>query len=111
MAGMSLAGAGALIDGFDEMVETLGGSSSGYVMGTNVPYSVHQELGTSSQPGTPHVRPGMDATYAKMGRLALQADDVDEWLRLTALQWLRETKVRAPTDTGNLKSSYQVDEL
>ena len=111
MAGMSLIGAAALVDGFDDMIDTFSGSSDGYLMGTNVPYAVHQELGTARQEGTAHVRPAMDATYAQMGRLALQADNLDEWLKLTALQWLRETQSRAPVDTGHLKGSYQVDPL
>lgn len=111
MAGMSLIGADAMADGFGELTDAFSSESDGYRMGTPVPYSIHQELGTARQSGTPHLRPGMDATKAKMGQLAMQAGDLDEFLKLTALQWEAETKSRAPTDTGNLKSSYQTDPL
>jgi hypothetical protein len=40
MAGMSLIGAGAMLDGFGEMADTFSGSSNGYRMGTNVEYAV-----------------------------------------------------------------------
>ena len=71
----------------------------------------YQEFGTAHQSGTAHFRPGADATKAKMGQLALQANDLDDWLRLVASQWSAETKSRAPVLTGNLRDSYSVEEL
>ena len=111
MAGMSLIGADAMADGFGELTDTFSGESAGYSVRTNVEYAPDQEFGTARQSGTPHFRPGMDATKAKMGQLALQANDLDEWLRLVALQWERETKLRAPVLTGNLKAGWTAEEL
>ena len=108
---MSLVGAGAFLDGLDDMKDTFSGDSDGYRVSTNVEYAIHQEMGTSSQPGTPHFRPGMDDAKAKMGQLALQADSMDEWLRLTALQWEASAKSYAPVDTGNLRGSYSTEPL
>jgi len=71
----------------------------------------YQEFGTAYQSGTPHFRPGADATEAKMAQLATQADDLDEWVRLVAFQWERETKSRAPVLTGTLRSSWAAEPL
>lgn len=111
MAGMSLIGASAFLGGLDEMTEAFTSSSDGYRMATNVEYAPYQEFSTAYQSGTPHFRPGADATRAKMAQLATQAADLDEFLRLTALQWQRETASRAPVEYGTLKASYQVDPL
>lgn len=111
MAGMSLLGAGAFLDGLDDMRDTFSGDSDGYRMGTAVEYADDQEFGTSAQPGTPHLRPGMDATKAQLPRISGKASGIDEWMRLVALRWEAETKSRAPVDTGNLRSSYTTEEL
>lgn len=42
-------------------VEESGNTVVGHV-GTNVPYAIHQEFGTAHQPGTPHIRPALDAS-------------------------------------------------
>lgn len=111
MVGMSLIGAGAMLDGFGELAETFSGSSNGYRVATNVEYAPFQEFGTASQSGTPHFRPGADATEAKMAQLATQADDLDEWVRLVAFQWEREVKTRSPVDTGTLRNSWAAESL
>ena len=111
MAGMNLLGAAAVVGGIDEMIDMFSGGSDGYRVATNVEYAAHQEFGTARQDGTAHFRPGMDATKAKMAQLATQASDLDEFLKLTALQWESETSSRAPVDTGNLKASWTAEPL
>lgn len=111
MAGMELVGAAAFMDGLGDMVDTFTPETDGYRLGNPVEYTAHQELGTVHQPGTPHFRPGMDATQAKMGQLWQQSEDVDEFLRLTALQWERETKSRAPVDSGTLRAGWETEPL
>lgn len=111
MAGMELIGAGAFLDGLDDMRDTFTQDSDGYRLGTAVEYADEQEFGSSAQPGTPHLRPGMDATRAQLGRIWSQSSGIDEWMRLVALRWEAETKSRAPVDTGNLRNSYSVEEL
>ena len=100
-----------MADGFGELTDAFSSESDGYRMATTVEYAPYQEFGTAYQSGTTHFRPGADATKAKMGQLALQADDLDDWLRLVASQWSAETKSRAPVDTGNLRRSWSVEEL
>lgn len=111
MAGMSLLGASAFLSGLEDMADTFSSDSDGYRVSTNVEYAAAQEFSTARMAGTPHFRPGADATKAKMARIATQASDLDEFLKLTALQWEAETKSRAPVDTGNLKASYTTDPL
>jgi len=111
MAGMSLLGAGAFLSGIDEMVETFDSDSGGYRLATNVQYADTQEFGSAFQDGTPHLRPGADATRAQMAQIATVAEDLDEFLKMTALRWESETKSRAPVDTGNLRASWSVSEL
>lgn len=107
---MDLLGTAAFLDGVDDMVETFTSDSEGYRLGTNVEYALAQEFGASTHPGTPHFRPGMDATQAKMAQLAVQASNLDEFLKLTAYQWQSEVQSRSPVDTGNLRASYTVEE-
>lgn len=110
MAGMQLLGAATFLDALDDLKDTYSGGD-GYVMGTNAPYAPPQEFGTYAQSGTPHLRPSIDATKREMGRLAAQADDLDQFLRLTALNLEAETKERAPVLTGHLRASYETQEL
>ena len=111
MAGMKLLGTSAFLSGLDDMVDTFSSGGDGYRVSTNTEYAAYQEFGTSRIGGTPHFRPGMDAAKAKMAQLATQASDLDEFLKLTAHQWEREAKSRAPVDTGTLKASYATDSL
>jgi hypothetical protein len=83
----------------------------GYRVFSNVEYAVYQEYGTRYQSGTPHVRPGADKTRAQLGRLAVSADSLDEFLRKAALTLEGEIKQAAPVDTGTLRSSYQTERI
>lgn len=107
---MNVLGVAALLDAFEDMADAYS-SGDGYVMGTNVEYGPKQEFGYHGGAYTPHMRPGIDATKAEMGRLAMQADDMDEFLKLTSLLLEGEVKSRAPVDTGNLRSSYTTQKL
>lgn len=111
MTGMNLTGVAQFVDALDDLKDTYTASSDGWVVGTNVEYGLYQEFGTYSQPGTPHVRPGVDATRSGLPRIAAQASDLDAFMRLAALQLEEEIKRRAPVDTGNLRASYKAEEL
>lgn len=107
---MELVGAAAFLDALEDMKDAYSGGN-GWVVGTNVPYSLPQEFGTYKMEGTPHVRPGIDRTRAEMGRLAVKADDMDEFLKLTAFHLEGEIKELAPHDTGHLEGSYEAEPL
>lgn len=102
---MRLFGAGALIDEMTERVAMMR-AGDGYAVGSHLDYSLDQEYGNSHQAGTPHMRPGIDATRQHMARLALQADNLDEYLQLVSLRLVNEVQTRAPVDTGALRASY-----
>lgn len=109
--GMRLTGAAAFLDALDDLKDTYTADGDGYVVGTNVPYSIHQEFGTYKMAAQPHVRPGIDATRAQMAEFATRADDLDEFLSLTAHHLEGEIKTRAPVDTGHLRASYRTEKL
>lgn len=51
---------GHLRNSYDTHVEDTGAGAKGRVW-SDVPYAAHQEYGTVHQPGTPHVRPAIEA--------------------------------------------------
>lgn len=53
---------GHLKSSYRSIVESGSGDTVVGHVGTNVDYSVPQEFGTQHQPGTPHVRPAIDAS-------------------------------------------------
>ena len=105
------------LDGFDsinqglEDVEEDWTGPSDYKVSSDVEYAFYQEFGTRYQSGTPHVRPGVDATKAKVARVAASASDIDEFMRKAANLTQREIQSRAPVNTGRLRSSYTVSPI
>lgn len=106
MAGMSLTGAGGLFATIDGLTDAVNIGKDGYVVGTNVEYALYNEYGTYKMAAQPHVRPAIDATRRKMGRIAVEANDLDDYLLRVALLLEGEIKHRAPVDTGRLRASY-----
>lgn len=65
---------GRLRDSYEVRIDRSdGGNVTGHV-GSDVPYSLHQEYGTRHQSGTPHVRPALEANRSKL--VELMFDDV-----------------------------------
>jgi hypothetical protein len=87
------------------------GGGGGYRVFSNVEYAYFQEYGTRYQSGTPHVRPGADKTRAQLGRIAVSADSLDEFLRKAALTLEGEIKKLAPVLTGSLRASYTTERI
>ncbi|MDL5361354.1 hypothetical protein [Halalkalicoccus sp. NIPERK01] len=111
MAGMQLLGTAAFLDGLEDMIDYHTPDTDGYRIGNTVDYVDDQEFGAKNQPGTPHFRPGMDATRAQLAQIAVQASGIDEFMRLSALRWHKETTERAPVDLGTLKAGWTIEEL
>lgn len=104
---MSISGVTGVIEatqGIQNAVSMAG--KNGYRVGTEVDYSIHQEYGTSRHPAQPHMRPAIDDTRRQLGRIAANADDLDDYLFKAAVYLEGETKRRAPVDTGRLRASY-----
>lgn len=103
--------------GIDGMLHTLDGlneamsvQGSGFSIGTNVRYSTFQEFGTSYQSGKAHLRPGFDAVVAlEMDRIIANNDNAEAIVTKIALEIERQTRIRSPVDTGNLKNSYRAE--
>lgn len=104
---MRLDGVGALEEGL-EMMEMAMTSGDSWSIGTNVRYAPYQEFGTSYQSGTPHLRPGFDTVVnMKANQIISNHDDADVIVRKIAREIERQTKLKAPVDTGHLKNSYR----
>lgn len=108
MFNFNVVGVAALLSAMENLEDAYNPSDD-WVVGTNVPYSPHQEFGTYKMSAQPHMRPGIDATRAEMGRLAIEAEDIDEFIRLTAFHLEGEVKERSPVDTGHLRASYRAE--
>lgn len=102
-------GTAAMFDAFDDIQDAMVPDMNGYSIGTNVEYSIHQEMGTINQSGTAHLRPGFDSAVASLGGLAAGADSTSVILRRLSLEIERKTKALAPVDTGNLRASYRAE--
>lgn len=98
-----------MIDTFDDIMGAMIPQYRGYSIGTNVPYSVWQEFGTSYQSGTPHVRPGFDVAISKFDTISSGAPTAGIALSRLALEIERAIKKFAPVDTGHLQNSYRAE--
>lgn len=109
---MELIGAAAFSSAIEDMIDYHTPETDGYLVGNSVEYTAHQEFGTVHQDGTPHFRPGMDATRAQLAQIAARASGIDEFMKLAALQWEAEAKSRAPVgETGNLRAGWETQPL
>lgn len=135
MAGMDLEGAAEFEATIDEFAADLTVDNNERVVGTNLEYAPPVEFGTASHtitgdplafpdgsggtafatevqhPGTdpqPHVRPGARATERELGRLAVQADSLEEFLNMAGMHMEGEISRRAPIKTGRLAASYEM---
>ena len=103
-----LSGVESTLDGVGEQW----GSSSTWVVGTNVEYAVVQEFGSSSQSGTPYLQPAVKQTMrSDADQLADQAESADELVKLLALSVERKAKKYVAVDTGNLKASISAERV
>lgn len=133
MASIELEGAGAVENAIGDMVDNWGSGAEPREITNDTSYAPHVEWGTASHeitvntapvltngtdffgkkvnhPGTdpqPYFRPAADATGAAMGRLALAANSLDEFLQLTSNYFYGEAVTRTPVDTGQLKRAWE----
>jgi phage gpG-like protein len=105
MAGASLLGATSLLDTFDGYRDRWVGGSVSWTVGTNVPYAVYVEFGTSRMAAQPYLRPAAERAMAKADRLDDESNSADELVEKLALQVEREAKILVAVDTGNLRAS------
>ena len=102
-----VAGLVATLDGLEERWTT----EVTYVVGTDVEYAVHVEFGTSQMAAQPYLRPAAERTNRRLDEIAAQADDVEEFVRLAALEVEAISKEVVPVDTGNLQSSISAQRI
>lgn len=95
------------LDGIDERWTT----DVTYVVGTDVKYAIHVEYGTSKMAAQPYLRPAAERTNRQLDQIAAQADDVEEFVRLAALEVEAISKEVVPVDTGNLQSSITAQRI
>ena len=95
------------------------GTDAVYVVGSNVEYSVHQELGTRNMEPNPFLRPAARDAERQLDRIARHVDTGDELVREVALFVERRAKHYATTNvppgpdvrTGNLRASIQAERV
>lgn len=103
--------------GFDLVEDAFGelrsqvGQDAVWAVGTNVEYAPHQELGTSKMRAQPHLRPALNETKREIDRLAATHDTTPGLIKAAALEVERKVKIKAPVDTGTLRSSYRAERL
>jgi len=79
-----------------------------WIVGTSVEYAAFVEFGTSKMQAQPYLRPAVREVFTQdFSRLAAQAEDSNELVKLLALEVERKAKKKAPVDTGNLMGSIR----
>lgn len=105
---MRLEGVTGAIEAFDDIEDALSVRKR-WTIGTHVYYAPFQELGTLYQSGTKHLRPGFDHVVNSFDTMFVATvEDAEALLDMVAFRIERETKLRAPVETGNLRGSYRV---
>lgn len=108
--GARMTGVGSLIEALDD-IEDRWTRDVRYVVGTSQEYAVFVEYGTSSQAAQPYLRPAAEQTKRELDTIAGQANDINEFVELAALNVERISKEVVPVDTGALKSSIRTEKL
>ena len=107
---VNLTGIGSLLATLDSMEERWTTEVT-YVVGTNVEYAVHVEFGTSRMAAQPYLRPAAERTNRQLDQIAAQTDDVEEFVRLAAIEVETIAKEVVPVDTGNLQASIRYERV
>lgn len=84
-------------------------TSTTWVVGTSVEYSVYVEVGTSKMAAQPYLRPAVETVRRKVQSILDSAPDLDSALATIAYEIEREAKKRCPVDTGNLRASIRAE--
>lgn len=107
--GVSLVGGGQIVEEF-EAVAT-GDTAPDYIVGTGVEYAAYVEFGTSKMQAQPYLEPAVRTVMRNLGRYEEEADDIEELIKILALEIEREAKQGCPVDTGTLRSSIKAVKL
>jgi len=107
---------GMKLNGFNEAADFLRNkmtpwSSKGYLIGTNVEYSIYVEFGTSSSPAQPYLFRAAREVFSNVESIWEKVDDISQLLQIMAMRILRKAKIYCPVDTGNLRASIRVEQL
>lgn len=108
--GATLVGLGGVMDALDA-IEVQFGDEVVYVVGTNVEYAVHQEFGTSRMPPQPYLFPAAREVNREIETIAADHASIDAIVRAAALEIERRAKIKAPVDTGRLRSSITAQRI
>lgn len=109
--GVQLAGFSALSRALDELINVQLGDDVVYVVGSNVTYSVHVELGTRYQSPQPYLFPSAREAERNIQSIAGNANSLAEAVKLVALFIERRAAERAPVDTGLLMNSIRSERV
>lgn len=116
--GVNLIGMSSVLDALDALTIELG-TDAVYVVGSDVEYSIHQELGTRDMAPNPFLQPAKRDAERNLGRIAQQASSGDDLVRRVALYVEKRAKHYATTgvppgpdvDTGTLRASIEAERV
>lgn len=104
--GANLIGFGQAMDVMKDLKNVV--VSDTWIVGTSVEYAAYVEFGTSKMKAQPYLRPAVREVFTQdFSRLADQAENTNELVKLLALEVERKAKKKAPVDTGNLMGSIR----
>ena len=108
--GANLNGAGAVLADLSRLENRWSGEVK-WVVGSSIKYAVHQEFGTSRHKAQPFLRPAANEVMRNADQIADGADSTDELVKRLALAVERKSKIKAPVDTGALRSSLAAERI
>lgn len=110
-ANFSVSGQGGIIDWLRSGGGFISDEAAGWIIGTNVEYSIYVEFGTSSQPAQPYLFPAAKEVLASAGKYWAASNDMDDFVKKLAFAIEARAKTRCPVDTGRLMNSIEAEKL
>lgn len=108
--GMNLLGYASVVGEFNDLADQIDDDTT-WIVGSNVEYSIYQELGTRHMPPQPYLRPATRKATKQAEEIVKNTDSTEELVKQIALQIERDAAKRAPVgETGNLQASIKAVE-
>jgi len=92
-------------------IEAQFGSDALYIVGPTAKYGVFVERGTSTMEPQPYLEPALRSVAADIDEVTAGLTGTNEMIRAIALEVQTRARARAPVDTGNLRSSIEIQRV
>lgn len=105
--GMSVVGVRSAVDALESLKSGFT-EETAWIVGVGAEYGAYVELGTSNMEAQPYLFPAAKQVMrTEFAQLEQEAGDVNDLVRLLALEIEGQAKRKSPVDTGNLRSSIE----